>query len=139
MIRKISKMIDDVAESLEEKGLTAEAMELDKISDEIDSIEAGRYIPTGVQTKLGEALAQLMRDLGKRPAEDLAQLKEMVANVVDTHSSGDYADKVKANLEDIQTKDELLKYVGNMWASASGMASSRFNNPEIISRRREEN
>lgn len=43
MISKISKMLDDVADRLEAKGLIKEAYEIDKIADGLSTLDNGRY------------------------------------------------------------------------------------------------
>jgi hypothetical protein len=49
MLNKISYLLDAVADSLEAKGLIKEAYEIDKVADEMDSLQSGS-MPTDAHT-----------------------------------------------------------------------------------------
>lgn len=119
MYTKIAAMLDDVADSLEKKGLLKEALEVDKIADMID---AGMADVGG--SALSKALSEDLKAYGKR-TPPLEKVKEdFIATVkrLSGHGvSADKADKYVEDMEKITDVTRALKFMSNVMLAGTGL------------------
>lgn len=104
MYRKISSMLDKLADNLESKGFIKEASELDKISDDLDGYSgvklANRITPTEIKQgeEIGKEVANLLYNYitdfkSKLERFNLKDLEDHLKKLYTTNQSFMYSDK----------------------------------------------
>jgi hypothetical protein len=117
MYKKISSILDAIADSLEEKGFIKEAHEVDKIADMIDAA-----MPYGMETPLTEELKKAISDfrkLGPRPTLEqirtraTAAFDAAVGKGLDKDRRDRYVDYISTHPQ-FQNPVRLMEFITNV-------------------------